>query len=638
MNEKRVPSDRWNGASTSTRELLSNKIQTGRRHAPRKLLLVATAAVCFLGTAVSFAVLAAPGGKKNREWPFYGHDLANTRFQNADEINPSNAAQLRVAWVFHTGVLDPNAELEVSPIEVGGTLYITDGHDDVFALDATTGEQKWAYQPTQIPGEMPSLDQLFVCCGLNNRGVAFVPGGSREDNDGDDEQRSAEEHQGEPDLVVYGRLDDVVVALNAQTGAVVWKTRVVDFHTRAAIDLAPQFAHGLVIVGLAGGEFEIRGQVIALKADSGEIAWRFQTTLPESFADDFFKQGGAPVWETPSVDKKLGLLYFATGNPGNDINGIDRAGNNLFSASIVALDLETGTPRWHFQETHHDLWDYDSAQPTMLFAVEKDGNHIPALGHCSKNGNYYILDRRNGQPIFPVTEVKVPVTPSFQNASPTQPLSSVEPLTPLNFLPGTIDMATLPKNLTLEPQYTPPQQNNILVPVGDEGGCEGMDAAAFSPRTKFIYYGARYEPTTFQTSPTNTGPDAAGFLIGSTATEVIPGVTSFGIFGATDSTTGKVVWKINVAQPANAGILVAGDLAFFGEGNGKFHAVDAATGKILFTFDGTTVQNGGGAQGSPVAYVVKGKEFIVNDFGGSANDRQFAPNPVGDAVIAFSLP
>jgi quinohemoprotein ethanol dehydrogenase len=479
---------------------------------------------------------------------------------------------------------------------------------------------------------------LFVCCGLNNRGVAFVPGGSREDNDRDDEQRSAEEHKEKPDLVVYGRLDDVVVALNAQTGAVVWKTRVVDFHTRAAIDLAPQFAHGLVIVGLAGGEFEIRGQVIALKADSGEIAWRFQTTLPESFAGDFFKRGGAPVWETPSVDEQLGLVYFGSGNAGNDWNGIDRAGNNLFSASVVALDLETGTPRWHFQETHHDIWDYDSTQPTMLFAVEKDGHHIPALGHCSKNGNYYILDRRNGQPIFPVTEVKVPVTPSFQHASPTQPLSSVEPLTPLNFLPGTIDMAKLPKNLTLKPQYTPPQENKILVPVGDEGGCEGMDAAAFSPRTKFIYYGARYEPTTFQTSPTNTGPGPDSMFLGSTAAEVIPGVTSFGIFGATDSTTGKVVWKINVAQPANAEMLVAGDLAFFGEGNGKFHAVDAATGKILFTFDGTTVHNGGGAQGAPVAYVVKGKEFIVNDFGGNESDRQFAPNPVGDAVIAFSLP
>jgi alcohol dehydrogenase (cytochrome c) len=401
--------------------------------------------------------------------------------------------------------------------------------------------------------------------------------------------------------------------------------------------MAPQLAHGLVIVGLAGGEYEIRGQVIALRADSGHIAWRFQTTLPESYAGDSFKRGGAPVWQNPTADEELGLLYFSTGNPSPDINGIDRAGDNLFSASVVALDLENGKPRWHFQETHHDLWDYDSAQPTMLFSVEKDGHQTPALGHCSKNGNYYILDRRNGQPIFPVTEVNVPVSPSFQNASPTQPASSVEPLTPLNFVPGTIDMTKLPTGVTLAPQYTPPQENEVLIAVGDDGGCEGV-AGAFSPRTKYIYYGARYEPATYQTSPTNTGPEADGTFLGSTFAELIPGVTDFGIYGATDSTTGKVMWKIQVPQPAKSGMLVAGDLAFFGEGNGKFNAVNAKTGSVLFTFDGTTVPHGGGAQAAPVAYVVNGKEFIVNGFGGNFPDRQFAPNPVGDAIIAFSLP
>lgn len=126
--------------------------------------------------------------------------------------------------------------------------------------------------------------------------------------------------------------------------------------------------------------------------------------------------------------------------------------------------------------------------------------------------------------------------------------------------------------------------------------------------------------------------------MGSSFAEVIPGVTDFGIFGATDSTTGKVVWKINVPQPAKSGMLVAGDVVFFGEGNGKFNGVDASTGKILFTFNGTSIPNGGGAQAAPVAYVVKGKEFIVNAFGGNVPDRQFAPNPVGDAIIAFSLP
>ena len=639
MKEKRVLSDRLAAECTNTGEVSNENVRNQRRRmvAARNIVVLTAMAGVSLGAAVYFGASAAPSEKKNLEWARYGHDLANTRFQNADQINSSNAAKLRVAWVFHTGVLDPNAELETSPIEVGGKLYITDGHDDVFALDATTGEQKWAYKPTQIPGEMPPLTKVFVCCGLNNRGVVFVPGSSGEDNENSDAEASSDDRKEKADMVVYGRLDDVVVALNARTGAVIWKTRVADFHNRVAINMAPQFAHGLIIVGLAGGEFEIRGQVIALRADSGQIAWRFQTTLPESFAGDSFKRGGAPVWQNPSVDEQLGLLYFTAGNPSPDINGIDRAGDNLFSNSVVALDLETGTPRWHFQETHHDIWDYDSAQPTMLFPVEKAGHQLPALGHCSKNGNYYILDRRNGQPIFPVTEVKVPVSPSFQNASPTQPVSSVEPLTPLNFVPGTIDMTKLPKNITLAPQYTPPQENEVLIAVGDDGGCEGV-AAAFSPRTKFIYYGARYEPATYKTSPTNTGPDAAGKFLGSTFAEVIPGVTDFGIFGATDSTTGKVMWKINVAQPAKSGMLVAGDLAFFGEGNGKFHGVDARTGKVLFTFNGTSVPHGGGAQAAPVAYVVNGKEFIVNGFGGNVPDRQFAPNPVGDAVIAFSLP
>ena len=603
----------------------------------RVCLFVLVAAVC-VGGVFYLGVPRSSAEHKDLEWRRYGHDLANSRFQDADQIDTSNAAKMRVAWVFHTGVLDDKAELETSPIEVGGRLYVTDGHDDVFALDATTGAQKWAYKPTQIAGEMPSLDKVFVCCGRNNRGVVFIAGDAEEEESSAASRAGSDrEHKDKPAMVVYGRLDDVVVALNAETGAVVWKTRVADFHSRAAINMAPQYAHGLVIVGLSGGEYEIRGQVIALKADSGEIAWRFHTTLPESWAGDSWKRGGAPVWQTPSVDEELGLVYFATGNAGPDINGIDRAGENLYSASIVALNLATGTPRWHFQETHHDLWDYDSAQPTMLFAVEKDGAKLPALGQCSKNGNYYILDRRNGQPIFPVTEVSVPVSPAWQHAWPTQPKSSVEPLTPLDFVPGTIDNSKLPAGLILSPQYTVPQDNEILIAVGDDGGCEGV-AAAFSPRTKFIYYGTRYEPARYHTFPTNTGPDAGGLFLGSTFDEIIPGVTDFGIFGATDSTTGKIAWKIQVAQPAKSGMLVAGDLAFFGEGNGKFHAVNAATGKMLFTFDGTTIPHGGGAQAAPVAYVVKGKEFIVNAFGGNVPDRQFTPNPVGDAIIAFSLP
>ncbi len=554
------------------------------------------------------------------DWPRYGKDLANTRYQDVDQINPSNVSQLKVAWVFHTGVLDPKAELEVSPVEVNGTVYITDGHDDVFAVDAATGQQKWAYKPTTIPGEMPPFSQITVCCGRNNRGVVYVP------------------HVGlGGPAVIYGRLDDVVVALNANTGAVLWKTTVANYLDRTAINMAPQYANGLVVAAIAGGEFLTRGEIVALHADTGRIAWRFHTTDPTSWAGNSWKSGGAMAWQNPSIDRELGLLYTGTGNPSPDINGVTRAGDNLYATSVIALDLAKGKIRWYFQETHHDLWDYDSTMTTVLFPVRKGDETIPALGHCGKNGNYYILDRRNGKPIFPVTEVPVPTTPAWQNASPTQPVSAVEPLTPLTFVPGTIDATLLPPDVQLAPQYTPPQEQEYLIVPGDDGGCEGI-AQAYSPRTRYVYYGTRYEPTTFKTSATNP-PCAGGICLGSTFEEVIPGVTDFGVFGATDTRTGKVAWKINVAQPAKSGMLIAGDLAFFGEGNGKFHAVNAATGDVLFTFDGTTVTNGGGAQAAPVAYVVNGKEYIVNGFGGNLPDRlNFPPNPVGDAVIAFTLP
>jgi quinohemoprotein ethanol dehydrogenase len=560
-------------------------------------------------------------------WLRYGNDLANTRYQNVDQINPGNVGNLKVAWVFHTGVLDDKAELETSPIAVNGMLYVTDGHDDVFGLDAATGVAKWSYKPIEMAGEMPDLSTISICCGRNNRGVVFVPGGNGK--------------------VIYARLDNVVVALDAKTGTLLWKTTVADYHTRVAINMAPQYAKGKVIVALSGGEYQVQGQVIALNADSGTVAWQFATTEPHSWAGDSWKSGGAMAWQTPSIDEKLGLVYFGTGNAAPDINGNLRKGNNLYSASVVALDIATGTVRWHFQETHHDLWDYDSTMTTVLFPVQKhrhgeddDRDSIPALGHCAKNGNYYILDRRNGEPVFPVKEVNVPKGPSWQNASPTQPVSSVEPLTPLQFLPGTIDKSLLPSGVKLAPQWTVPQEQEYLIVPGDDGGCEGI-AQGYSPRTKYVYYGTRYEPTTFQTFENNQGPDAGGLFLGSTFDELTPkeGVTNFGLYGATDVNTGKLVWKIQIPQPAKSGVVIAGDLVFFGEGNGLFHGVDARNGNTLFTFDGTTITNGGGAQGAPTAYVVKGKEYIVNDFGGNVPDRaNFPPNPVGDAIVAFTLP
>ena len=622
----------------------------GRRPPTVNIFLIVAAATLCLSVALYFAATRAAAERPNHDWPHHGNDLANTRFQDLDQISPSNVNKLQVAWVFHTGVLDPLAELEASPIEVDGRLFITDGHDDVFALNAATGQLLWKFDGFN---DETQLANFFLCCGRNNHGVAFGEG-----------------------KVFVGRFDDSVVALSAQTGKVVWQSTVADFHARVSINSAPQFVEvgdrELVIISLSGGEFEIRGQVFALDAKTGNTVWRFSTTQPTSFAGQSFMTGGGAVWNPPAIDPDLGLVYLSVGNAAPDILGENRGGDNLFSASVVAIDLLTGNPVWHFQEVHHDIWDYDSAQPAVLFPLDKDGKHFRALGHCSKTGQYYILDRGTGQPIFPVTERPVPPSvagAAFQIAAPTQPYSAVEPMTPLSFDQLTTEeqpdtaaitaafssfLAPGQTEVARSPQYTPPDETLRLIMPGDNGGCE-WNPAAFSPRTKFVYYGARHDPDVFKTHSGNSSliPQAVNgdLHLGSTFFNHVPGAKPFGLYGATDTRTGKVVWKIRLPQPAKSGVLVAGDVVFFGEGNGKFDAADAKTGNMLFTFEApANITNAGGAAAGPIAYLADGREFVVNAFGGNVPDRSITANgnclggghvcdnPVGDAFIAFALP
>jgi alcohol dehydrogenase (cytochrome c) len=537
-------------------------------------------------------------------WPYYGNDLGNMRYVDSDLINPGNVAQLQPAWILHTGIGNAKTSFESQPIIVDGTLYVSSPHDHVYALDAATGALKWTYNPS-----MPPLHSLAICCGQTNRGVA-VGGGH----------------------VYVAQLDATLVALDAATGNVVWKTAVDKWEEKWTETMAPQYVDGKVLVGASGGEFEVRGHLVAYDGATGKELWRFYTVPGpgevghDTWAGDSWHRGGATVWTTPSVDTALGLIYMSTGNAGPDLDGSVRGGDNLFAASVVAIDLNTGQYRWHFQEVHHDLWDYDGPSPTHLFTLEKDGQSVPAIGHANKNGYYFILDRRTGKPLYDVQEVPVPTDPAWQLASPTQPQPATDPLIPhtvTNTVAGQV----------AAPFWTPPQEKPQVMQPGAESGPE-WPAAAYSPRTKYTYISAGgYEPWLYY------GEAGSPATLGSTLSDrpSYPPGEHYGLFDALDTTTGKLAWQWHVPERAVSSITVAGDLVFLGESNGTFNALDAKSGQVLWSYK-PTEPNAGGANGSPAVYTVGGRAYVVMAFGGNTQVRSGQNSPPGDVLIAFALP
>jgi quinohemoprotein ethanol dehydrogenase len=547
------------------------------------------------------------------DWSYNGADVYNSRFADIDQINPSNVGQLKPAWTFHTGISDPNMSMEMTPLVVSGVMYITTGDDDVFALNPTTGTLIWAYHPAT---DMPALSTLPLCCNRNNRGVAYGQG-----------------------LIFDARLDAVLVALNAKTGKEVWQTRVDLPSNGASITLAPQFIRAgeggvpEVLVGIAGGDEGVRGHLDAYSPATGKLLWRFYTTEPHSWAGNSYLIGGASLWGTPTFDPTLNMVYFSTGNAFPDHYGANRAGTNLYSASIVALDATSGELQWYFQEAHHDMWDFDGPQPTVLFSW----NGIPAIEHTNKTGYMWILDRASGESLFAYDEVAIPATPAdaaFQNPWLTQPVSSIEALT--EHQPQAV-----PAGFTVGPsQWTTPQPTPMVLQPYNSGGME-WPPAAYSPRTHMIYSHARYAPgnvavtndaATDPLCPPN--PHPKGLCAVTHGLPAVPGV-NHGVYGAVSTVTGMVAWTIPILSTApDSGMTVAGDLVFFGDSTGLFYAANAATGEILWVFDAWTVSKAPGGNAAAAIYEINGVEYVVYGFGGSPG----ASFELGDAVIAFALP
>jgi quinohemoprotein ethanol dehydrogenase len=544
------------------------------------------------------------------DWPYNGGDLWNRRFQSIDQINPSNVSQLKVAWRFTGDTADP-VESEMTPIVVDGVMYITGRNNDVSALNPATGKQIWHYTPSDM--NVDRATSLY-----SNKGVAYGQG-----------------------LIFEGRRDANLVALNAKTGALVWKTLVDPSApgNGAGITMAPQFIRASegtvpeVIVGVVTSDFGVRGHLDAYNPATGKLLWRFYTTEPNSWAgDSYLIGGGAAIWQTPTFDPTLNMVYVGTGNASTDFLAAKREGANLYTSSMLALDATTGELQWFFQMIHHDMWDYDCAQPIMLFSW----NGIPAVEGTTKAGYTFILDRASGEALVPYQEVAVPPTPAnaaFQHPWPTQPVSSIESL-----VEHQVEPTSVPPGAVAVPQFTTPSSTVAVYQPWAGSGYE-WPPAAYSPRTHMIYSHAMYFPAVVGVANNFDTPDceaqfsAAYIFCGVvTNTSSALGVNN-GVYGAINTLTGKIAWTIPIlTSTPSSGMSVAGDLVFFGDSTGLFYAASASTGEILWVYDALTVPGAGGANSTGAAvYEIGGVEYVVYEFGGS----QFVK---GNALIAFALP
>jgi quinohemoprotein ethanol dehydrogenase len=544
------------------------------------------------------ALLRGPIGK---DWVSNGGNLTNQRYSTLKQINTDNVKQLKGGWMtrLNGSGYGGKYSFEATPLVKDGIMYVVTGNDDVFALNAKTGATLWQ--------RWSGIDQNIstVCCGWDARGLAIGEG-----------------------KLFLGQLDDQVVALDIKTGKEIWKTPIEKWQDGYSITSAPLYYDGIVYSGISGGEFGVRGRLTALDAKTGKILWRWYTLpMPGEFGSNTWpaggdpaKHGGATIWNTPALDPELGLIYFATGNCGPDYDGSMRTGDNLFCSSIVALNAKTGKYVWHFQEVHHDIWDYDAASPVVLFDVTINGERRKALAEAGRTGWVYILDRTNGKPLIGINEKPVPQE-ARQKTAKTQPYPVGDAVVPqcAQPLPGNEDkVGCIFQSFWEEP---------VLIQPSGIGGTN-WSPMSYNPAT-----GLFYVPGTIRTSSYVRNGDV--WKLGqhySGGTQAAPiGSPMGGTFTAISGSTNKIGWQHRTAyQIGNGGgsTTTAGGLVFHGEPDGTFNAYDARTGKALWSF-----QTGFGADAPPAVYQVDGQQYVAIAAGGNMLTR----SAYGDAVWSFAL-
>src|SRR5579872_2838819 len=342
-------------------------------------LVVSLVSIVSLSAQVTFdRILNA--GKEPQNWLTYSGGVSSQRYSTLNQITPDNVKNLELQWIFQSRSLE---RYEATPLVVDGVMYTVQNPDDVLALDAVTGRIYWTYNYQTSPDARP-------CCGRLSRGLAILG-----------------------DTLFIGTIDAHVIALDAKSGKPLWNSQVGDPAKGYAITHAPLIVKDKVIVGMAGGEYGIRGYILALDTKTGKEAWRFYT-IPgpgepghESWKGDSWQHGGASVWVTGSYDPDTNLTFWGIGNPGPDWNGAVRAGDNLYTCSVVALDADTGKLKWYYQFTPHDEYDFDATQVPVLADIEWKGSPRKVILFANRNGFFYVLDRRTGEFLLGKPFVKV---------------------------------------------------------------------------------------------------------------------------------------------------------------------------------------------------------------------------------------
>jgi alcohol dehydrogenase (cytochrome c) len=501
--------------------------------------------------------------REPQQWLTYSGTYEGTRYTPLDQINKANVQRLGLQWVFQTGV---RGNHETTPLVIDGVMYVTTPQNHAFALDVRNGRPLWHYERT-LPKD------LSLCCGMQNRGFAALG-----------------------DRVFLGTVDAHVVALDAKTGRVRWDVAAADADKGYSFTGAPLAVKDKIIVGVAGGEYGIRGFIDAYDADTGRRAWRFYTIPGEgepgnnTWAGDSWKRGGAPTWVTGSYDPALNTLYWGTGNPGPQMYGANRKGDNLYSDSLVALDPDTGALKWHFQFTPHDVHDWDSTHTPVLFDETIAGQPRKLVAVANRNGFFYVLDRVTGAYLLgrPYTQV----TWAKELDANGRPI----------VLPNT----------------DPTPDGNRICPSGVGG--TNWHQPSFSPKTKLMYFFSRETCDTFLADEKLEPPHRPGRPYIGSAFFTQPDEHDEAAVRAVDPKTGTVKWEFREFSGAWAGVFsTAGGLVFSGDGQGNFIALDADTGRDLWH-----VPLGADVKSAAISYAVDGRQFITI--------------PAGGALFTFALP